>query len=200
MLDWIKNINKEYPEFWKNYLSKFEAKSKSKRVVIFSVEKSGNIPGKDVIYSLSSVAVEQDNIVINDCFEVLLLQYVYLHDNGLSNEFIIESKQKKLSEPAAIEAFIDYIGSATLVGYRIDYDIEMINQALEKMHCGRLKNEALDIEIMFKKWKDNSDKSFTLDELCSAFKIPTNEIKTASEDAYNGALLFLKLKSRLGIR
>jgi DNA polymerase-3 subunit epsilon len=200
MLDWIKNINKEYPEFWKNYLSKFEAKSKSKRVVIFSVEKSGNIPGKDVIYSLSSVAVEQDNIVINDCFEVLLLQYVYLHDNGLSNEFIIESKQKKLNEPAAIEAFIDYIGSATLVGYRIDYDIEMINQALEKMHCGRLKNEALDIEIMFKKWKDNSDKSFTLDELCSAFKIPTNEIKTASEDAYNGALLFLKLKSRLGIR
>jgi DNA polymerase-3 subunit epsilon len=200
MLDWIKNINKEYPEFWKNYLSKFEAKSKSKRVVIFSVEKSGNIPGKDVIYSLSSVAVEQDNIVINDCFEVLLLQYVYLHDNGLSNEFIIESKQKKLSEPTAIEAFIDYIGSATLVGYRIDYDIEMINQALEKMHCGRLKNEALDIEIMFKKWKDNSDKSFTLDELCSAFKIPTNEIKTASEDAYNGALLFLKLKSRLGIR
>lgn len=200
MLDWIKNINKEYPEFWKNYLSKFEAKSKSKRVVIFSVEKSGNIPGKDVIYSLSSVAVENDNIVINDCFEVLLLQYVYLHDNGLSNEFIIESKQKKLSEPAAIEAFIDYIGSATLVGYRIDYDIEMINQALEKMHCGRLKNEALDIEIMFKKWKDNSDKSFTLVELCTAFKIPTNEIKTASEDAYNGALLFLKLKSRLGIR
>ena len=200
MLDWIKNINKEYPEFWKNYLSKFEAKSKSKRVVIFSVEKSGNIPGKDVIYSLSSVAVENDNIVINDCFEVLLLQYVYLHDNGLSNEFIIESKQKKLSEPAAIEAFIDYIGSATLVGYRIDYDIEMINQALEKMHCGRLKNEALDIEIMFKKWKDNSDKAFTLDELCTAFKIPTNEIKTASEDAYNGALLFLKLKSRLGIR
>jgi DNA polymerase-3 subunit epsilon len=200
MLDWIKNINKEYPEFWKNYLSKFEAKSKSKRVVIFSVEKSGNIPGKDVIYSLSSVAVEQDNIVINDCFEVLLLQYVYLHDNGLSNEFIIESKQKKLSEPAAIEAFIDYIGSATLVGYRIDYDIEMINQALEKMQCGRLRNEALDIEIMFKKWKDNSDKSFTFDELCTAFKIPTNEIKTASEDAYNGALLFLKLKSRLGIR
>jgi len=200
MLDWIKNINKEYPEFWKNYLSKFEAKSKSKRVVIFSVEKSGNIPGKDVIYSLSSVAVENDNIVINDCFEVLLLQYVYLHDNGLSNEFIIESKQQKLSEPAAIEAFVDYIGSATLVGYRIDYDIEMINQALEKMQCGRLRNEALDIEIMFKKWKDNSDKSFTLDELCTAFKIPTNEIKTASEDAYNGALLFLKLKSRLGIR
>jgi DNA primase large subunit len=24
MLDWIKNINKELPEFWKTYLSKFD--------------------------------------------------------------------------------------------------------------------------------------------------------------------------------
>lgn len=199
MLDWIKNINKDYPEFWKEYLSKFELKNKSKRVVVFSAEKSGNIPGKDVLYSLGSVAVENGTIVVSDCFEVLLLQYIYLHDNGISNEFIIESKQTKLNEPAAIQSFIEYIGSATLVGYRIDYNIEMINQVLEKMHCGRLRNEALDIEIMFKKWKDNSDKSFSLEELCTAFKIPTNEIKTATDDAYNCALLFLKLKSRLGI-
>jgi DNA polymerase-3 subunit epsilon len=24
MLDWLKNINKEHPEFWKNYVSKFD--------------------------------------------------------------------------------------------------------------------------------------------------------------------------------
>jgi DNA polymerase-3 subunit epsilon len=27
MLDWLKNINKEHPEFWKNYVSKFDKKS-----------------------------------------------------------------------------------------------------------------------------------------------------------------------------
>lgn len=199
MLDWLKNINKEYPEFWKEYLSKFETKSKSRRFVILSTETTGLNPEKDVILSFGSVAVVNDSIVIGDSFDVVLLQYKYLHDNGLSNEFLIESKQTKLAEPLAIQAFVEYIGNGVLVGHRIDFDLEMINEALEKMHCGKLKNEALDIEIMYKKWKDINDKSFTVDELCADFKIPKSDRHTSSEDAYNIALLFLKLKSRLGI-
>lgn len=199
MLDWLKNINKEYPEFWKEYLAKFESKSKLKRFVILSIETSGLNPVKDVILSFGLVAVVNDNVIINDSFDVALLQYKYLHDNGLSNEFLIESKQEKLAEPQAIQALIEYIGNAVLVGHRIDFDVDMINEALEKMHCGRLKNEALDIEIMYKKWKDSNDKAFSLDELCSEFKIAKSDRHTSSEDAYNIALLFLKLKSRLGI-
>ena len=34
MLDWLKIIHKEYPEFWKLYLSKFE--KKSNRYVVLS--------------------------------------------------------------------------------------------------------------------------------------------------------------------
>ena len=30
MIDWIKNINKDYPEFWKNYLTKFETRPNRK--------------------------------------------------------------------------------------------------------------------------------------------------------------------------
>ena len=97
MLDWLKNINKEYPEFWKTYLSKFD--KKSKRFVILSTETSGLNPVKDVILSIGSFAVVDDSIVIGDSFEAVLLQYKFLHDNGLSNEFIVESKMKKLSEP-----------------------------------------------------------------------------------------------------
>ena len=76
--------------------------------------------------------------------------------------------------------------------------MELINQALEKLDCGRLKNEALDIEIMYRKWKD-VDGHFTLNELCSEFKVPKIEQNTASEEAYSMALIFLKLKARLGI-
>ena len=39
MLDRIKNINKEYPEFWKTYLSKFD--KKSNRFVVLSTETTG---------------------------------------------------------------------------------------------------------------------------------------------------------------
>lgn len=197
MLDWIKNINKEYPEFWKNYLSKFE--KKSSRFVILSTETTGLNPHKDVILSFGAIAVVNSSIVIGDSFEVILLQYKYLHDNGLSNEFIIESKQPKLGEREALQAFIEYIGNSVLVGHRIHFDVDMINDALERMDCGRLKNEALDIEIMYRKLNDITDKQFSIEDLCNIYKVPKNDRYSSAEDAYAIALLFLKLKSRLGL-
>lgn len=198
MLEWIKNINKEYPEFWKLYLAKFEAKSN--RYVILSTETTGLNPKKDVILSFGAIAVVNDVIRIGDNFEVVILQYKYLHDNGLSNEFLIESKMSKLAEPQAIQSLVDYIGNGVLVGHRIHFDIEIINDVLEKMDCGRLKNEALDVEIMHQKLLDITNKSFSLDDLVKHYKLPVSERNSTSDDAYSIALLFLKLKIRLGFK
>jgi len=197
MFDWIKNINKEYPEFWKNYLSKFD--EKSARFVVLSLEMTGLDPQKDVILSFGAVGVQDNSILVSDNFEIVLLQYKYLHDNGLSNEFIIESKQPKLGEREGVQAFIEYIGNAVLVGHRIHFAVEMINEALERMDCGRLKNEALDVEIMHQKLSDTIDKPIATEALLNAYKITKSERYSSAEDAYSLALLFLKLKSRLGI-
>jgi len=198
MLDWIKNINKEHPDFWKEYLTKFE--TKPNRFVVLSTETSGLNPNKDVILSLGAFAVIDDSVVIKDSFESVLLQYKFLHDNGLSNEFIIESKMIKMEEPAALETFINFLGNAILVGHHINFDIEMLNSALERLDCGRLKNEALDVDMMYRKLTDINDKQFSLDDLGEIFKIPKSDRNSSSEDAYRIALLFLKLKSRLGIK
>ena len=197
MFDWIKNINKEYPEFWKSYISKFE--KRTIRFVVISTETTGLNPSKDVILSFGAIGVEDNSIIVNDCFEAVLLQYKFLHDNGISNEFIIESTLPKLGEPEAVQAFIEYIGNAILVGHRIHFDVEMINEALYKLGCSRLKNEALDIEIMHRKLHDITDKQFSVDELCKIYKVTKSDRYSSSEDAYSIALLFLKLKSRLGI-
>lgn len=198
MLDWIKNINKEHPDFWKDYLTKFE--TKPNRFVVLSTETSGLNPNKDVILSLGAFSVVDDSVVIRDSFESVLLQYKFLQDNGLSNEFIIESKLIKMEEPEAIEAFINFIGNAVLVGHHINFDVEMINSALERLDCGRLKNEALDVDMMYRKLMDINDKQFSLDDLCDIYKIPKSDRNSSSEDAYRISLLFLKLKSRLGIK
>jgi DNA polymerase-3 subunit epsilon len=198
MIDWLKNINKEHPEFWKEYLSKFD--KKSKRFVILSTETSGLNPVKDVILSIGSFAVVDNSIIIGDSFEAVLLQYKFLHDNGLSNEFIVESKMKKLGELEAIKSLIEFIGNAVLVGHHIDFDVEMINAALERLDCGRLKNEALDIDVMYRKLQDINNKQFSLDELSTIYNLPKSDRNSSSEDAYKIALLFLKLKSRLGIK
>lgn len=198
MFDWLKNINKEHPEFWKEYMSKFE--NKSDRFVVISTETSGLSTVKDVILSIGSFAIINNSIMIEDSFETVILQYKYLHDNGLSNEFIVESKMKKLVEPDAMQLLIDYIGNAVLVGHHVNFDVEMINAALERLDCGRLKNDALDIDVMYRKLNDINDKQFSLNELCEIYKIPISDRNSSSEDAYKIALLFLKLKSRLHIQ
>ncbi|CAM3037721.1 3'-5' exonuclease [Flavobacterium frigoris] len=198
MLDWLKYINKVYPEFWRTYLAKFD--KKSNRYVVVSTERTGLNLDKDVILTISAFAVVDDSILIGDSFETILLQYKYLHDNKLSNGFIIESKMTKLGEADAIKSFIEFIGNSVLVGHQIDFDVEMINAALEKLECGRLKNEALDIDMMHRKLNEITDKEFTLEQLSEIYKIPQNDRKSSTEDAYKTALLFLKLKSRLGIK
>jgi DNA polymerase-3 subunit epsilon len=197
MLEWLKNINKEYPEFWKNYISKFE--KRTSRFVVISTETSGLNPSKDVILSIGALGVENNSIVVQDYFEMVLLQYKYLHDNGISSDFLLESEQPKMSEWQAMEKFIEYIGNSTLVGHRINFDVEMINEVLEKMACGRLKNEALDLEIMHKKLNDINNANFTIEQLGTLYKIPKTDRISTTDDAYTLSLLFLKLKSRLNI-
>ena len=197
MLDWIKNITKEYPEFWKNYQAKFD--KKSNRFVILSTETSGLNPKKDVIMSFGAVAIVNDTILISDTFEVSIPQYKYLHDNGITNDFLLESSLPKLVEAQAVEKLIEYIGNATLVGHRIHFDIEMINESLEKIGAGSIKNEALDIEVMYKKLLDINDKNFSLDELGTIFKLPKTDRISTTDDAFTIAILFLRLKSRLGL-
>jgi DNA polymerase III subunit epsilon len=195
MFDWLKNINKDYPEFWKTYLSKFE--QKSNRFVVLSTETSGLSLSKDVILSIGAFSIINDSIIISDSFETIIAQYKFFHDNGISNEFTVETKMKKMVEPDGIHALVDFIGNSVLVGHHIDFDVEMINVALEKLGCGRLKNEALDIDVMHRKLNDINNKQFSLEELCDIYKIPKSDRNSSSEDAYKIALLFLKLKSRL---
>lgn len=197
MLDWIKNINKEYPEFWKTYLSKFD--KKSNRFVVLSTETTGLSLEKDVILSFGSFSIINNSIIIGDSFETVIAQYKFFHENGISNEFTIETKMKKMGEAEAIQALIEFIGNSILVGHHIDFDVEMINAALERLGCGRLKNEALDIDVMHRKLLDINNKQFSLEELCDIYKIPKSDRNSSSEDAYKIALLFLKLKSRLGL-
>jgi DNA polymerase III subunit epsilon len=194
MLDWLKNFGKDYPDFWKEYISKFE--TKSTRFVAISTETSGLDSNKDVIFSIACIGIVENQVVISDHFEVDLLQKENTVTNT-SNEFLNSQALLKLTEPEAVQSFVEYIGNAVLVGHRIYYEVEMINEALDKMKCGKLKNEALDIEVMYQRLHDINDKKITLEDLIETYKIPKNDRNTTSDDAYAISLLFLRLKAKL---
>ncbi|WP_296145916.1 3'-5' exonuclease [uncultured Flavobacterium sp.] len=197
MLDWLK-INKDYPEFWKEYLHKFE--HKSKRFVVFSTETTGLDTEKDVILSIGAVGIQKDRIIVKDSFDITIIQDKFNPEIAIKNGILKDNNEDKVSQNEAITNFVNYLGNATLVGHRIHFDIAMINEALEKLQVGRLKNEALDIEIMYQKWKQlPEDKQVSIDELSTVFKISKSDRHTASGDAYIISLLFLRLKQRLGL-
>lgn len=175
MFDWIKNINKNYPDFWKNYLLSFE--EKSNRYVSLCIETTGLNPQKDKILSIAAIGISNNNIIVKDSFEIIV--------------------NEQISEKEAVEKLIKYLKNATLVGHRTYFDVEMINGVLQKMECGNVKNEALDIEIMYKKLHDIYDKIFSLQELLQAYKIEKSDRNTMPEDAFAISLMFLKLKNKL---
>ncbi len=194
MLQWLNN---KYPEFWKKYTSSF--KEKSDRYVVLSIESTGLNTSKDVILAISAVTIMNNRMIVKDALE-LYISHTKSEVEINQNEFLLVSKVAKKTESEAIELLINFIGNATIIGHRVYQDIELLNTSLAKLDCGKLKNEALDIEIMFNKVKDTIDKKYALEEMCTYFSVPVNDRISVADDTFSIAILFLKLKTILKIK
>ena len=184
MLDWLKHLGKEYPDFWKNYLSQLE--TPSTRKVALHIDTTGLNPTKDKILAIGAIAIENNQIVVEQSLEI-----------ELDSDKIMNAKELTYEEAQAIEALIHFIGNATLIGHRIHYDIEIINEYLSKLHSGRIKNNLLDVEVMQTRILDLASKQFSLEELLTYYKIKNPEVHTSGNSAYNIAILFLKMRGKL---
>lgn len=192
-----KIFNKEYPEFWKKYTDSF--KNPATKYVVISMETSGLDTDKDVIMAIAATSVINNRIILKDSFE-LFIQHKALSEANLDNEFITVSKVDKITENQSIEIILNYISNSILIGHRIDFDIEMLNKLLSKLKLGKIRNEAFDIEAMLNKLLETNDKKYALDEMSTILKMPVSNRNSVADDAYSIALLFLKMKDKLGIR
>jgi DNA polymerase-3 subunit epsilon len=199
--NWFKKIVKDYPKFWETYLSYFEEnQSKEQRYVVFDCETTGLDYKTDRILSIGAVAIQNNQIIVSDFMEVFLQQDVFKPESVPIHGILKEGKEEKIVEAEALIRFLDFIKDATLVGHHVDFDIEMINQALDRLNVGSLKNQAMDTDVMHQKLKYLPYEQHTsLDELCDIYKIKKSDRHTASGDAFITAMLFLKLKKKLEI-
>ena len=189
MLDWLKNIGKDTPEFWKSYLSKFEIKTE--RYVVISCETNGKNIQKEKIVSVAAIGVVNNSVAIKDSFEIKI-------DYDLDDVKVQKkSTQTELNPFEALKAFIEYLENAKLISYRIDFEVDIINEALLKLHCGKLKNEVFDLEVMHKKLTDSNEAKFLLHELFSIYNIEKLDRNSPAATCFSMALLFLRLKNRL---
>lgn len=201
VVGWFKKVSKDYPKFWENYLENFEKEpdpSKPKRYVVFDCETTGLDHRKDVILSIGAVAVINSSVIVNDSLELFLKQDIYKPEVASIHGILKEGKEEKIVEAEAVIRFLEFIKNATLIGHNVNFDIEMINQALKRLDVGKLKNDSMDTDAMYQKFKGlQEDQHSTLDELCKVLKVERSDRHTASGDAFITALVFLKLKRRL---
>jgi DNA polymerase-3 subunit epsilon len=197
--EWLKGST---PQFWKNYITLFDndGNAVSKRFVIFDMETTGLDAREDVILSVGAIAVIGNGIEVGDFLEVYIRQDKFASKSIAFNNAILKETNEKVVEAEGIIQFLNFVKDATLVGHNVNLDIEMVNQALKRLDLGRLKNPIMDTNALFQRWKGLPDDARTsLDDVCDALKIEKSDRHTAWGNAYTTALVFLKLKRKLGI-
>ena len=195
MFDWLTGTT--LPQFWKSYLSLFEDTSgqeREKRFVVFDLEASGSDAKEGLILSIAAMGIKGSAISIGDFFEV------QLHHNVIPKKGNAAADTDTVVEAEAVIRFLKFAADATLVSHSSNLDIEMINNALKRLDLGRLKNDFMDINVLYQKWKGlGDDHVATFDEMCQALHIDKSDRHTAAGNAYTAALIFLKLKKKLGL-
>ena len=164
---------------------------------MLSIEFAQNQAGTNSIFSIGAVAVSENMILVDDCFEANLNKELSnIESDNAGHE--VAKPNNILFEQNAIVNLLSFVGSSTLVGYRIDAELEPVNIILKNMNCGSLKNQALDIEVMFRKWKNISeDKQIEINSMFHVFELKPSERNTTIDHAFDLGIAFLKLKKRL---
>lgn len=198
---------RNFPDFWKRYSAHFQKLPGNTplREITFAVidtETTGLHPGKDRILSIGGVKVFNGAMEVSQTFDIQLQQDKKPQQEDIAIHGILPlAHSNQLSVEAAMELFLDWIGSAVLVGHHVNFDLAMIHKALERCGCGKLRNVPLDTATLaarvlgIRQHEDTS--KLSLDALAEQFSIPLHDRHTAAGDAFITAVLLLKLLNRL---
>lgn len=129
-----------------------EASLSSKSYVVIDIETDGLDENNHTIIELGAVKINGEK---RTEFNRLIYYEKKLPDTITKLTGIAENTLKENGIPLsdAMNAFLDFIGDDTLIGYGVDFDMRFINKALERMSRPKLKNKYYDLARYVKKEK-----------------------------------------------
>ena len=190
--------------FWKkeDHLFDENITIEETRFIVLDTETTGFDYINDRILCIGALVLQNNIIAIQDSFEVYVEQDHYdkstAQIHGILKDFVI----KRPSELEALELFLAYLGDSVIIAHHANFDITMINRALERNGFPELKNKALDTGVLYKRTLIKSHlferkDHYTLDDLADKFDISKKDRHTALGDAYITAIAFLKIIKKL---
>ncbi len=206
-MSWFKR-NKEgsYPSYWLDYLNLFKEKAPRSiaetSFVVFDTETTGFDNELDRIISIGAVIVKQNQIAISDTFEIYVDQTRFNSETVEIHGILNHERLETVTEIAAIEQFLKFVGDSVLVAHHANFDITMINLALQRNGLAHLKNKVLDTVNLYRATRIKSNlidqhKNYSLDEVAENYGIDVSDRHTAAGDALITAIIFLKTMSLL---
>ena len=166
--------------------------------VVFDTETTGLNPKVDDILSIGAVKIRDNKIITSETFEVFIKNSYDIAPKSIEihqirNCDLINAK----SAEEAIKSFLYFIGSRPLVGYYLEFDINMINKYIKPMMGVTLPNKRFEVsEIYFDKTielipQGNIDLRF--DTILKKCNVPNMGAHNAVNDAIMTAMIYLKL-------
>jgi len=176
--------------------------------VVFDTELTGLNRQKDEIVSIAAVRIRNTRILLADSFH----SYVRTRKKLLGEGTFIHriTPQQILLAPGPEEVlpeFVKFCHSSVLVGHLPALDFSFLNKALKRNTGGLIRNPCLDSMELARHWhrlqKKNAAesvpkiRSFNLNELAVAYRVPLFPSHDALGDALQTACLFLFLMEKL---
>lgn len=166
--------------------------------VVFDTETTGLNPKEDEILSIGAVKIKDNKILTSQTFEVYVKNSKKISGKSIQIHGIRPCDlQNAKSAKEAIEEFLHFIGSRTLVGYYLEFDVAMINKYTKEMLGITLSNKMVEVsEIYYDKEictipQGNIDLRF--DTILKKYDIPNMGVHNAVNDAIMTAMIYLKL-------
>ena len=167
-------------------------------LVALDCETTGLDPWVDDIVSVAAIKIRGNRICTSERLELLVKPTAELRDEALK---VHRLRPMDLADGLAIEDALDrllrFIGSRTLVGYYLEFDISMINKYLLEFLGVPLPHKYIEVSSVYydKVFRRNPGRYVDLrfDTICRALDLPIREQHDALNDALMAAMMYLKL-------
>lgn len=166
--------------------------------IVFDTETTGLNHKVDEILSIGAVKIRDNKILTSQTFEVYLKNSKEISSKSIQIHHIRPIDLKDAKEPEiAIKEFLEFIGSRPLVGYYLEFDVNMINKYIKPLLGVTLPNKKIEVsEIYFDKTislipQGNIDLRF--DTILKNCSVPNMGAHNAVNDAIMTAMIYLKL-------
>ncbi len=167
--------------------------------VCLDCETTGLNPKKDEILSIGAVIIKENKILMRKTLNIFVKPSKNVTEESIKIHHIRPIDLENAIDPKdAILELLEFIGSRTIVGYYIKFDIAMISKYTKKYIGVKLPNHSIEVSSMYYKTRPkNSEYAFVdlkFDTIMKELEIPELGKHDALNDAIMTSMIFLKLR------